>query len=856
MLVAVCAIMNGWKRPLDTAWSLALLAYAQGCTASTSADEPRDGGPPPSADATSADGALDGSPPAEGAADAPPDHGAGEGGTACAASPQIYGDLKPLWSMTLGSGYFAGVGTDSAGDIVVAGSALGSIAVGSQTFLLPGSGGSNAPFVLKLDASGGLLWHREFSGQGNVDAMAVDSSGNIYIAGDIGAFATSPLDLGKGVLQGSFFLAKLDAAGSTLWTYSAQPFQNGNTSESANVSITVDPSGDVAVVGDALVPTAFGGQPPGDASVGDDQGFIAVFDPMGKPKYSKVYGADSPGATARFDSSGNLLVAGQFTGHLDLSSPLTAPNGTTAFAAKVDSTGKVSWQRADGTYSVASAVATNAAGAVIAGTFGGTIGLTQPTSAKGPADVFLAGLDESGMPTFEKTIPAAGLSIDALASDPTGGVVAAGRLGAYANLGGGLLAPPGLVIAKFDAAGNHVYSARFAVAPYTSLSAGRPTLAVDTGGNVVLASSFYGAADLGTGIVSGVDPGSPSLFVARYAPQAPHLSAPRAACPIPPTDAGLPEGGRLVATAVDVTPDMALSADAVYWTTGTEVMRVPLAGGDALPVAIAQNGANALGIDSRSIYWTNKGGPTATGSVVALALDGGTVTTLASGQDSPGAVAVADAGVYFVVGGTYLADGGRSPASVLSVPLAGGTPATVVSGLGPIGPVATNGDVVAFVVSSVAGTVSQISTAPSVGGATTVLATSNHFVPAIAVDATTVYWADASSSGIDTTSADGAIRSVPLAGGPATVLAQNQAAPAKTIVLGSTLYWSAAGTFSNVTSSGNGGLWSIPASGGTPTGLVTNRLGVRAFSVSASHLAWFDLLDPAPDLLGLFVIDR
>jgi hypothetical protein len=41
-------------------------------------------------------------------------------------------------------------------------------------------------------------------------------------------------------------------------------------------------------------------------------------------------------------------------------------------------------------------------------------------------------------------------------------------------------------------------------------------------------------------------------------------------------------------------------------------------------------------------------------------------------------------------------------------------------------------------------------------------------------------------------------------------------------------------------------------SGGTPTGLVTNRLGVGSFSVSASHLAWFDLLDPETDL----VMDR
>lgn len=858
-------------------WAIAPLAFAQGCSGSAVTGGPSsDGGPPndataPQRDSGPADSSTDSS------TDAPPTMGggdAGDGGTACAPSPQIYGNLSPLWSATIGSGYNAEVATDSANDIVVAGSALGSVTIGGQTYALPDAGGILAPFVFKLDPTGRLVWHREFSGEGNLLAMALDPSGNVYIAGsfDIGGFEPPTLDLGTGVLQGTFFLAKLSPTGSTLWTYSNQPFRIGTGSETANLSITVDSAGDVAVVGDALVPTAFGAGaadaasgPAGDAgvTVGGDQGFIAVFDTTGSLTYSKVFGIDTPGSRAQFDSAGNLFVAGQFQQSLDLSSPLTAPLGTTAFAAKVDPTGQVSWQVADGTYSAATAVATNAAGAVIAGTFAGTIGLANPTSAQGPADVFLTELDENGAQRFQKSIPSAGLSIDALASDPTGGVVATGRLSAYANLGGGLLAPPGVVIAKFDDAGNPVYNARLAVDPYVGVGPAAPTLAVDTGGNVVLAGAFYGAADLGTGVLPSADPSSPldpTLFVARYAPAAPQLPAPRAACPLPPSDAGLPAGGSLVAVggSPGLVSDVALTPSTVYWTTGTEVMSVPFDGGSAAaPVAIAQINATALLFRSGSLYWTNRGGPVGTGSIVSLPLDGGAIATLAAGQDAPGAIAIDDSGVYVVVGGSSLGDGGVSTVAVLSIPQTGGTPATVVSGLGSPGPVAVHNGVVAFVSSAASdagGTVSQISTVPTDGGAPTVLATSSHRVASIALDGTNVYWVDSSTTGSDTVAADGRIQSVPLVGGSAAILADNQAAPGKMVLLGSTLYWAAGGTSADVLLSGNGGLYSLPVTGGTPVGLVTNRLSVGPFDVTGTQLAWFDLLNPETAVSGLFVM--
>ena len=372
----------------------------------------------------------------------------------------------------------------------------------------------------------------------------------------------------------------------------------------------------------------------------------------------------------------------------------------------------------------------------------------------------------------------------------------------------------------------------------------------------------------GSTTTNGPKDGGPTRPAAVTAPDAGLTQSYGAACQVLPIDAGLPDGAALEATGANVFSDMTLNADAVYWTTGTEVMRAPLGSDDAVPVATAQNNSHALVVDSSSVYWTNMGvPPTYVGSVLSMQIDGGAISTLASDQDSPNAITIDQASVYFVVGGTSLGDGGNSPAAVLSVPRTGGTVTTVVSGLGSNwSPIAVYDGVLAFV--SYLGNVgSQISTVPATGGTTTVLAPSEHRVGSIALDATSVYWVDSSGGGFDFTAPDGRIRSVPRAGGSATILADKQAVPGKLVLFGSTLFWSAAGTGGPAGFSGNGGLWSLPASGGTPNPIVANRWSVPTFGVDACHLAWFDLLDQscsvhptaqcsAADLFALVVMDR
>jgi hypothetical protein len=226
-------------------------------------------------------------------------------------SPQIHGNLEPLWSTTLGVGFAApAVATDSANDIVVAGSVRGPITVDGQAFAAAGAAGAGlTPFVLKLDPSGKLLWHRAISGESIVGGAAVDPSGNILVAGGIDAFATSHPDFGSGPLPGSFYLVKLDPQGRTLWAYSAACSEVSN-----DLSVAVDGAGNIAVAGLAQNPACFAGDP-SDASylTSGWRPFVAGFDPAGHVKYSE-FSAVPNGPVVQFDPSGDLLVAGSVNG--------------------------------------------------------------------------------------------------------------------------------------------------------------------------------------------------------------------------------------------------------------------------------------------------------------------------------------------------------------------------------------------------------------------------------------------------------------------------------------------------------------------------------------------------------------
>ena len=129
-----------------------------------------------------------------------------------------------------------GVAVDSAGNAYVTGRTFGSL--GGHNV-----GGEDA-FVAKYDTSGTLLWTRQF-GTSQYDCawgVAVDGAGNAYITGET---AGSLGGLNAGFTDA--FLAKYDASGTLLWTR-----QFGTSARDYAWCVAVDSAGSAYISGNTL----------------------------------------------------------------------------------------------------------------------------------------------------------------------------------------------------------------------------------------------------------------------------------------------------------------------------------------------------------------------------------------------------------------------------------------------------------------------------------------------------------------------------------------------------------------------------------------------------------------------------
>jgi hypothetical protein len=177
----------------------------------------------------------------------------------------------------------------------------------------------------------------------------------------------------------------------------------------------------------------------------------------------------------------------------------------------------------------------------------------------------------------------------------------------------------------------------------------------------------------------------------------------------------------------------AVAAAGVYvWNDGT-LMEVALDGGTSTTLAsdstedaahLDLSEVSASTVDATNVYWTNSGTTTHDGTVMKVAVGGGTPITLVSGQDSPSAIAVDATSVYWTDGD-----------AVQKVPLEGGTPITLASQGGSS--IAVDATSVYWTVNSDPGTVMSV---PLGSGTPTTLASGQDDPSYIAVDSASVYW--------------------------------------------------------------------------------------------------------------------
>ncbi|HEY4365217.1 MAG TPA: SBBP repeat-containing protein [Bryobacteraceae bacterium] len=212
----------------------------------------------------------------------------------------------------------AGIAVDGSGQAYVTGSTASSnFPVVSS--LRPALGGGRDAFVLKLNSVGNTLLYSTLLGGSNTDwgyAIAIDSSGNAYIAGDTMS-ADFPI-AGSGPQtvfggQTDAFVAKLTSSGAYVFT----TFLGGSGVEHAG-GIAVDPSGNIYVAGgttSANFPVVGAIQA---VNGGSQDAFLTKLNSAGTQfVYSTYFGGNGGGMgtpeqanAVAVDPSGNAYIAG------------------------------------------------------------------------------------------------------------------------------------------------------------------------------------------------------------------------------------------------------------------------------------------------------------------------------------------------------------------------------------------------------------------------------------------------------------------------------------------------------------------------------------------------------------------
>lgn len=227
-----------------------------------------------------------------------------------------------LWARQIGGGESTntqckGIATDTSENCYLTGYTNG---------VLPGQTltGTTDAFIVKIDATGGFLWARQFGAGANTQSngISMDVSGNCSIAGYTQGSLPNPSGHGFNTLIGSIdvFVRKYDTAGTLLWT-SQTGFSGVSTQ---GFGIRTDAYGDCYVTG--YTQGAFAGQ----TKTGTYDAFVAKFrdSAYGELLWGRQTGAAgviTRGSGMAMDAAGNCFVTGYTSGSL----PGQTLNGTT-----------------------------------------------------------------------------------------------------------------------------------------------------------------------------------------------------------------------------------------------------------------------------------------------------------------------------------------------------------------------------------------------------------------------------------------------------------------------------------------------------------------------------------------------
>jgi len=235
---------------------------------------------------------------------------------------------------------------DSSGNVFVAGFTASGFPTTSGAFDETNNGGSTDVFVSKFNSDLTTLLASTFIGGGNVDLavdMVLDSSGNVYIAGQAGSgYPTTSGAFDETFNGGSFdtFVSKLN---NDLTSLLASTFIGGSSSSDEAFAMALDSSGNVYIAGQAAsgFPTTSGAFD--ETNNGGDDAFVAKFNSDLTSLLASTFIGGSGFDIAigmTLGSSGDVFVAGiGSSGYPTTSGAFDETNNgsTDAFVSKLNS---------------------------------------------------------------------------------------------------------------------------------------------------------------------------------------------------------------------------------------------------------------------------------------------------------------------------------------------------------------------------------------------------------------------------------------------------------------------------------------------------------------------------------------
>jgi hypothetical protein len=455
--------------------------------------------------------------------------GSGPGATSTSTSSGGVVDMPALWSKRFGDGTtqtVADIAVDAEGSIFVAGSFLGTLEFPPAASIT--SAGDYDGFVLKLNSQGDPVWAVAVGGAGTdkLTSIAVDPNNGVYVTGEFtGTFGV-----------GEFTLTNTGGADAFLAGFS---FETGKPISVRHLGGPGDQRGRALAfsgqVGVLYCAGEFSATMHTDIADMTSEGLEDVFLTGYSVDGSQTVAAhdgdpQSQTATAlAAGSTGELFLAAQFDGELDAfdTTPQPSAGGGDVFLMKRTVLGDIAWSMrfGDAAMQRPSSLAAGPKGNVaMAGVFEGEfiVSSSFTLASQGNRDAFVVKITESGATEWAKSFGDGDplVTVDDqealdVATDGDGNVYVTGFAAGAVDFGDGKATAAGdadLFIVKLDSLGKTVWYVR---SGGTDPQYGR-AVAIDGGGNLIVAGDFRGMLNLGNGPLTSA--GSNDVFVAKFAP--------------------------------------------------------------------------------------------------------------------------------------------------------------------------------------------------------------------------------------------------------------------------------------------------------------------------------------------------